>query len=205
MRVIPLHRPSDTDYSCVSYWVLGDNNQAQDRNTLIDTGSSNLANLAFFMHEMAVASKGIGKMAVEQIILTHDHFDHAGGLPGVERQFAPPILSWLPQGKRHQALEEGMHIRVGDKDGVVLHTPGHSEDSICIYLPEARALFSGDTIVRITDSKGSYTRAYKDSLERLALLDIEAVYPGHGAPILGGFRLFIEACIENVGRSRLVS
>ncbi len=205
MRVIPLHRPSDTDYSCVCYWVLGDHNEGQDRNTLIDTGSSNLANLAFFMREMAAMSKGIGKMAVEQIILTHEHFDHAGGLQGIERQFAPTTLSWLPQGKRHQALEEGLHVRVGDQDGIVLHTPGHSEDSICIYLPEARALFSGDTIVRITDSKGSYTRAYKDSLERLARLDIEAVYPGHGAPILGAFGPFIESCIENVARSLLVN
>jgi glyoxylase-like metal-dependent hydrolase (beta-lactamase superfamily II) len=201
MRVIPLHRDSDSDYSCICYLVLGDHNEASDRNTLIDTGSSNLSNLAFFMREMTVLSKGIGKMAVEQVILTHEHFDHAGGLPGIERQFAPPTYSYLHLGAKHQAIHDGMHLTVGDQDAILLHTPGHSEDSICVYLPTIRALFSGDTIFRIRDNQGSYPRAYLSSLERLAGLEIETVYPGHGVPIVADVRIFIDACIENVSRS----
>jgi glyoxylase-like metal-dependent hydrolase (beta-lactamase superfamily II) len=201
MRVIPLHRDSDTDYSCVSYWILGDHNEPTDRNTLIDTGSSNLANLGFFMHEMTILSKGIGKMAVEQVILTHEHFDHAGGLPGIDRQFAPRTYSWLPLGARHEATPDGLHLIVGDQDAILLHTPGHSEDSICVYLPAIRTLFSGDTVFRITDSQGSYSRAYRSSLERLATLEIAALYPGHGLPILGEVLPFIRDCIDKVGRS----
>jgi glyoxylase-like metal-dependent hydrolase (beta-lactamase superfamily II) len=203
MRVITLHRESDSDYSCLCYWVLGDHNEEGDRNTLIDAGSSNLANLGYFMREMSIVPKGIGKMAVEQVILTHEHFDHAGGLPGLDRQFAPLTLSWLPNGARHQALVDGMRLRVGDREALVLHTPGHSQDSICIYVPEEALLFSGDTLFRISDTKGSYPRAYMESLERLSRLEIRTVYPGHGAPIRGDVGAFIRASIENVALSIL--
>ena len=201
MRVIPLHRDSDSDYSGMSYWVLGDHNEAADRNTLIDTGSANLANLGYFMHQMSILAKGIGKMAIEQVILTHEHFDHAGGLPGIERQFDPKVYSYLPLGVQHVAVRDGMHVMVGDQDAILLHTPGHSADSICIYLPAVRTLFSGDTIFRITDSAGSYPRTYLTSLERIATLDIQTIYPGHGTPITSDVKSFITTCIENVARS----
>ncbi len=201
MRVIPLHRDSDTDYSCICYWFLGDSNEASDRNTLIDTGSASLANLGYFMSEMASMSKGIGKIAVEQVILTHEHYDHAGGLAGIERQFAPTTYAWRPQGARPQQARDGMHLTVGDQDAVILHTPGHSPDSICVFLPAVRVIFSGDTIFHIADSQGSYPRAYLGSLERIAALGVRSIYPGHGLPITSGAESLIAACIANVSRS----
>jgi glyoxylase-like metal-dependent hydrolase (beta-lactamase superfamily II) len=203
MRVIPLHRDSDSDYSCICYWVLGDHNMASDRNTLIDTGSANLGNLGFFMREMTILSKGIGKMAVEQVILTHEHFDHSGGLEAIDRQFAPKTYSYLPSGGRHEPARDGTRVMVGDQEGVILHTPGHSKDSICVFLPGIRTLFSGDTVFRITDNQGSYPRVYLTSLERLAGLDIRILYPGHGVPIMDDAIFFIDACIDYVSRSLL--
>jgi glyoxylase-like metal-dependent hydrolase (beta-lactamase superfamily II) len=204
MRVIPLHRESSTDYSCVSYWVLGDRNASADRNTLIDAGSRNPENSAYFFHEMAALSKGIGKAAVEQVILTHDHYDHSGGLAVIERQFAPAIYSWTPQPGRREAVHDGMHLTVGDQDAILLHTPGHSEDSLCVYVPCTRTLFSGDSVFRISDSQGSYSRAYLESLERLAALDISTIYPGHGQPILTDAGELVRACIAFVRRSLVV-
>ena len=201
MRIIPLHRDSDTDYSCIVYWILGDRNDSQDRNTLIDTGSSNSANLGYFMREMSPQSKGIGKMAIEQIILTHSHYDHAGGLTGIVRQFNPVLYSWIAVPGKHEKTYDGMHIMVGDQDAVVLHTPGHSDDSICVYLPAQRVLFSGDTIFRISDNMGTYPQSYGTTLERLAALDIAAIYPGHGNAITADAGIFIKNCLDHVSHS----
>ncbi len=201
MRVITLHRESNTDYSCITYWVLGDQNAPTDRNTLIDTGSRSPENLSYFFREMAAMSKGIGKMAIEQVILTHEHYDHSGGLSVIDRQFAPTIFSWLPTSGKHSAIRDGMHVMVGDQDAILLHTPGHSDDSICVYIPCTRTLFSGDSIFRITDNKGSYSRAYLASLERLAAMDIATIFPGHGNAITTDATGFIRACMDHVGKA----
>ncbi len=201
MRIIPLHQASDSDYSCVVYWILGDRNEAQDRNTLIDTGSSNLANLGYFMREMAPQSKGIGKMAIEQVILTHGHYDHAGGLKGIVRQFNPLLYSWIALPGNYANTTDGMSIMVGNESAVILHTPGHSDDSICVYLPSPGILFSGDTIFRISDNQGTYSQSYRNTLERLATLDIRTIYPGHGNPVTENASLFIKACLEHVRES----
>jgi len=201
MRIIPLHRDSDTDYSCIAYWVLGDMNASGDRNTLIDTGSTNLANLGYFMREMAPQSKGIGKMAIEQIIITHSHYDHAGGIPGLIRQFNPVLYSWNEVPGKYEKIHDGMHIIVGDQDAIIMLTPGHSEDSICIFLPERGILFSGDTIFRISDNKGAYSPSYEATLERLSGLGIKAIYPGHGNPITDDAGNFIKSCLSYVRAS----
>jgi glyoxylase-like metal-dependent hydrolase (beta-lactamase superfamily II) len=201
VRVIPLHRESDTDYSCTSYWVLGDANESWDKNTLIDTGSPSAANLGYYMREMNARSKGIGKMAIEQVILTHGHYDHSGGLPGIVKQFAPPVYSWLEVPGRHQRVSDGERLTVGDQEATLLHTPGHSDDSICVYVPASGALFSGDTIFKITDDQGRYSRAYAESLARIADLDVRTIYPGHGQPIVQDARAFIAACLGHVLRS----
>ena len=91
-----------------------------------------------------------------------------------------------------------MFLMVGDQLGKLLHTPGHSEDSLCVYLPESGALFSGDTLYRISDHLGAYPKTYVSSLERLAGLDIKRIYPGHGQPILSDAMGFIRSCLENV-------
>jgi glyoxylase-like metal-dependent hydrolase (beta-lactamase superfamily II) len=185
------------------YWVLGDNNETWDRNTLIDAGSSNLANLAYFMREMAKASKGMGKLAIEQIILTHGHSDHSGGLPGILHQFNSPVYSMFPAAGTNVATRDGMHIRIGNQNGVILHTPGHSDDSLCVFLPESGTIFSGDTLIRISDNQGTYPQSYVDTLERLAGLDIKTIYPGHGLPIKTDAAAFIKSCLEFVRDSRL--
>lgn len=201
MRIIPLHRNDPTDYSCVCYWILGENNTATDRNTLIDTGSAHEANLPYFLQEMAKQPKGIGKMAVEQLILTHSHFDHTGSLFGVEDHFNPVTLAWLPLGSNPTKIKDAQPITVGDQQALLLHTPGHSEDSICVFFPETGVLFSGDTLYRITDHLGAYPTAYVKTLERLANLKLQSIYPGHGHPILHDAAGFVHQCLENVSQS----
>jgi len=198
VRIIPLHQDNDSDYSCIVYWVLGDKNEPGDRNTLIDTGSTNLSNLGYYMREMAPQSKGIGKMAIEQVLLTHGHYDHAGGLKGIVRQFNPLIYSWIAVPGRHVQTADNDPLRIGDEEAVILHTPGHSDDSICVFLPVSGVLFSGDTVFRISDNQGTYSLSYRRSLERLTSLDIKTIYPGHGKPIVENAAGFIKGCLDHV-------
>jgi len=203
VRILPLHRDDPSDYSCVSYWILGENNTAADRNTLIDTGSAAPGNLVFFMEEMASRPKGIGKRAVEQVILTHAHFDHTGGLPGVEDRFHPEVFAWLPMAGAAGPVRDGMRLVIGDQEAILIHTPGHSDDSISVFLPETGILFSGDTLYRISDHLGAYPKAYLRTLERLAGLQVRTIYPGHGRPIKRDAAGFIHGCLGNVRHSVL--
>jgi glyoxylase-like metal-dependent hydrolase (beta-lactamase superfamily II) len=203
MRIVPLHRDDPSGYSCCAYWILGENNTAEDRNTLVDTGSADPANLGYFLDEMATQSKGIGKKAVERVILTHAHFDHAGGLPGIVAQFDPDLYAWLPLDRPSKPIRNGMALMVGDRMATLIHTPGHSDDSICVFLPDSGTLFSGDTLYRISDHQGAYPRAYARSLERLAGLAVRTILPGHGRPIVKDAMGFIHGCLDNVRQSRL--
>jgi len=72
----------------------------------------------------------------------------------------------------------------------VIETPGHTQDSICFYRPDDHILISGDTILNMegTGELNKFCCSHQDiknSLRRLSTLDVENIYPGHGAPILG--------------------
>ena len=137
------------------------------------------------------------------IISTHRHWDHIGdnaeaviatgatlaahvadrhGLEHPDSQSAPfPIPPSVPA----LDLAEGSRIRFGDIDLTVLHTPGHTEGSVCLLSNEQRVLFSGDTLFASgwgrTDLPGGDAEMMIDSLSRLATMDPGlTVLPGHG-------------------------
>lgn len=203
MRIVKLHPEDPNDYCCNLYWVVSDSNLARDCNTLVDAGSTRNANLDYFLREMEKHPKGIGRRAVEQVVLTHFHYDHVGGLPAIIDQFHPKVLAYRREEGVDQLLLDGNWLRLGDKDFRVLHTPGHSEDSICLFCPETGTLFSGDTLYRISDAEGSYPGCYVRSLERIRDLDAKVIYPGHGEPIQNGLRAFIAETLQNVSASLL--
>lgn len=79
----------------------------------------------------------------------------------------------------------------GSNNWRILHTPGHSYDSICVYNETAQALISGDTIVSIASTpRPSPIRVspelFEVSMERIASLHIKHLLPGHGQPLSGG-------------------
>lgn len=82
-----------------------------------------------------------------------------------------------------------LRIDLGGRQVHLFHTPGHSDDSACVYLPGEGILFAGDTVVTgivpaIGDGSGV---AMEASLGRLAELEIEILVAGHG-PVLHGAR-----------------
>ncbi len=81
-------------------------------------------------------------------------------------------------------LKDGELLVLGDRYFEVIYTPGHSQDSICLYCQQERILFSGDTPLNIKTDGNSFTEDYYESISKLAELKIKTIYPGHGEPIL---------------------
>ena len=85
-------------------------------------------------------------------------------------------------------LEEGI-FKAGGVELEVIHSPGHSPGSICLYWPTHKALFAGDVIfeqgVGRTDLPGGDGEQLKKSIGRLSSLDLELLPPGHGEIIRG--------------------
>jgi len=155
----------------------------------------------------------IGKlnMEIRLLINTHCHYDHtAGNSMVVEKTGARVAVHELDAEyvekaeKRHvlthlfgadyrgvkvdQRLKDGDVIKVGEVKLEVIHTPGHSEGSICLYEPESKSLFSGDTVfadgIGRTDLLGGSWEKLKNSIKKLIDLNesrgIGKTYPGHG-------------------------
>ena len=85
-------------------------------------------------------------------------------------------------------LQEG-DVKIGDSSLQVILTPGHSPGSICLYWSEKKALFTGDVIfnqsIGRTDLPGGSGKLLKESITRLAELDVEVLCPGHGDVVVG--------------------
>jgi glyoxylase-like metal-dependent hydrolase (beta-lactamase superfamily II) len=85
-------------------------------------------------------------------------------------------------------LQDG-DLDVGDYHFEVIHTPGHSPGSVCIYWPERKVLFTGDVVfnqgVGRTDLPGGDGEQLKESIRNLSRLDVEYLLPGHGDILAG--------------------
>lgn len=101
------------------------------------------------------------------------------------------VRAWRHEAARATAdrlVEDGDTIAVGGVTIEVVHTPGHTLGSICLYLREERALFTGDTVlglgtVAIAPPPHGDMGLYIQSLERLKGYDAALLLPGHGPPV----------------------
>lgn len=180
-------------YSCRSYLILGDWNRVEDINTLIDPGVD-----GYVLDEIEHLSTGFGKVAVEQVLLTHNHFDHAAGVMAIKKRYNCRVLAHNDGPGVDELLVDGRFVRAGDDFLEVIHTPGHSSDSICFYAHAAKALFSGDTQLKAHGSDETYTREYVAGLMKLAGRSIERIYSGHDAPLITGCREIIRATLDTL-------
>lgn len=187
MQIIQLKR-DERLYSCHSYLILGDWNRLKDLNTVIDPGTNE-----YILEEIERRSTGLGKVAVEQVILTHSHFDHNGGVQALKRRYGARVLAFAAGPGVDRVLRDGETVRAGDDLLEVIHTPGHSSDSICLFAPRARALFSGDTQFRPCDS---YPPGHLEALERLTEREVERIYSGHDDPVLTGAAQILQGALN---------
>jgi glyoxylase-like metal-dependent hydrolase (beta-lactamase superfamily II) len=154
---------------------------------------------------LAVISKH--NLQVKQIVITHAHIDHVGGAMKLRAATGAPILlnqndsallkmldmqaAWLGMaapGKVEidQSIGESDTVQAGPLLAQVLHTPGHTEGSICLYFAAEKKLIAGDTLfagsIGRTDLPGgSFDRIIRSLHQKvLALPDDTVVVPGHG-------------------------
>jgi glyoxylase-like metal-dependent hydrolase (beta-lactamase superfamily II) len=178
--------------------VRGNSNEQEDINSLVDVGID-----GSICDEIDELCTGIGKKKVAQVLLTHNHYDHAAGLDTIMSRYHPQVYAFAPGKHIGALLADGQVIRLGDRGFEILHAPGHSEDSVCLYCSRERTLFAGDIPFDVKTPGGSYPGELLNSLERIASREVATIYSGHASPVTSGIPELLKRTIWNIRQSTL--
>lgn len=162
-------------------WLVGD-----DREVIVIDAA----------HDADAILAAVGDRRLTAIVSTHGHNDHINAAPEVGRRAGAPVLLhpadqvlWrmiYPEQAPDGDLAHEQVIEIAETPLRVLHTPGHSPGSVCLYAPALGAVFSGDTLFR--GGPGATGRSYSDhptilkSINEIlmALPADTVVHTGHG-------------------------
>lgn len=174
-----------------------------EKTVLIDAGTG----FRFDAAKEKMENFGVRVEDIDLLINTHAHFDHTGGdldfleasdckilasepaANALRSADEDEILAGLISGDLEpvpvsRTLSESDEIRISDERLEVISTPGHTQGCISLYEPKRKILFSGDSVFRHgigrMDLPSSNHQEMKKSLEKLAEIGVEKLYPGHG-------------------------
>lgn len=210
-----IHGIQGRNYDSNIYIITG------KKSTIIDTGTG--------LNQDTVTKKIkeiIDPTSLHQIILTHEHYDHCGGLKNIyelanenavviahphaaakiengESMFASMLGGTMPKMPIDQRVNEKDHITIGNDTFTVLHTPGHTPGCICLHSEKEKVLFSGDTVFANgsfgrTDLPGGNHQELQQSIQRLATLDIMTLFPGHEDWVEQNAHQHIKQSLQNI-------
>ena len=138
----------------------------------------------------------VGDRKVKAIVCTHAHDDHVRVAPELRERVVAPIMLhpddkvlWELTHTDHLwdlDLTDGVRIEVAGTALEVIHTPGHAPGAVCLYAPDLRCVFTGDTL--FNGGPGATGRSYSDEdqikesirTRLFALPDDTVVHTGHG-------------------------
>lgn len=122
-------------------WIVGDDHEA----LVIDAA-----------HDADAIAEAVGDRRLTAIVCTHAHNDHIDAAPALADRTSAPIflhlddrLLWKhthPDRDPDGYLSDGRRLTVAGTELTVLHTPGHTQGSVCLYAEELATVFTGDTL-----------------------------------------------------------
>jgi glyoxylase-like metal-dependent hydrolase (beta-lactamase superfamily II) len=157
---------------------------------LVDAGSGE----ASHRDALAAALESAG-VSLSRVLVTHAHSDHMGGAARIAARWPEVRFAKVPWPGRdgrfevpYDVLADGDRLAAGDEELVVIHTPGHSPDHMCLWHEATRTIFCGDLILEggtvvIPASRGGRLADYLRSLERVCALEPSQALPAHGRVI----------------------
>jgi glyoxylase-like metal-dependent hydrolase (beta-lactamase superfamily II) len=208
---VEVHRIVDPFFDANLYIVKS------ERAILIDAGTGQTSG-----DILRAVKERLGNATLSEMILTHRHVDHVGGagslaeafnlVPRISVDDAPALLHGDPvstgaalfgmklEPVRVETLSYGTTIDLGDVALEVIHTPGHTIGSICLWCEEG-SLFTADTMfayggIGRWDLETGSLEDLLSSLKHLEALDVESLYPGHGPAIEGNAAEHISMALE---------
>ncbi len=187
---------SMTANNCNTYFIDG------EKRILVDPGHYHL-----FDHVRdELTGLSLSPEDIELVIITHAHPDHMEGVKifqeidtqiavsSAEMEFIKTVAPHYGEAlgisgfEPDILLQEG-DLKIGNLNFEVIHTPGHSPGSVCLYWPDKKTLFTGDVVfdqgIGRTDLPGGDGEKLKESILKISSLDVDYVLTGHGDIVTG--------------------